>query len=116
MKPLRHPLFSIDGRGHGRTPAVQLLLDERNALIRSAARFYPGCTDREIARRLHQALSRYAVRAWRREAPCEVCPPRHKGKLTEVLWMIRKTKDAPVAERTLRRALAAPTRGPRFEV
>ena len=42
--------------------------------------------------------------------------PQHRGKLTATLWMILKTRDIQVAERTIRRALAAPTRGPAFEV
>ena len=33
-------------------------------------------------------------------------PPR-RGKLTATLWMILKTRDIQVAERTIRRALAA---------
>jgi hypothetical protein len=63
MKPHRPSAFAdaapVDGRSHGRTPAVQLLIDERNDLIRTAAKFYPGCSDREIARRLRTALSIY---------------------------------------------------------
>ena len=32
----------VPDRSHGRTPAVQLLIDERNALIREAGTFYPA--------------------------------------------------------------------------
>jgi hypothetical protein len=116
MKPLRHPLFSIDRRGHGRTPQTQLLIDERAKLLIVAARFYPGLSRREIARKLCAALSIYRGGRWRRDYAEATCPVQHQGKLTATLWAILKTRDALVAERTLRRVLAAPTRGPPFGV
>jgi hypothetical protein len=121
MKPVRTIELThaapIEDRNHGRTPAVLLVLDERNDLIRAAARFYPAASDREIARRLRTALLRYQTGRWRRDRAEATCPPQHRGTLTATLWMILKTRDALVAERTIRRALAATaTRGPAFEV
>lgn len=116
MKPLRHPLFSIDCRGHGRTPQTQLLIDERAKLLIVAARFYPGLGRREVARKLCAALSIYRGGRWRRDYAEATCPEQHQGKLTATLWMILKTQDVPISERTIRRALAAPTHGPMFEV
>jgi hypothetical protein len=43
-----------------------LLISERDRLIIEAARFYPGCRDREIARRLRFALSTYRNGRWPR--------------------------------------------------
>jgi hypothetical protein len=106
MKPLRHPLVPA-GRSHGRTPAVLLVISERNHLIRAAAKFYPGARDREIARRLHSALSTYRDGRWRRDRTEATCPPQHKGKLMQVLWMILKTRDHVPSEMTIRRALAS---------
>jgi hypothetical protein len=104
----------LDGRGHGRTPAVQLLIDERDNLIRAAAKFYPGAGDREVARRLRAALSIYRNGRWRRDRAEATCPLQHKRKLLQVMWLILKTRDALVSDRTVRRALAASTRGPAF--
>ncbi|MEY9131929.1 hypothetical protein ACVMII_000797 [Bradyrhizobium diazoefficiens] len=118
MKPV-HAIETANAapiRSHGRTRAVELLISERNALIRDAARFYPGCTDREVARQLLIALARYRNGRWRRDRVEATCPAQHRGKLVQALWLILKTRDVPVSERTIRRALAAPTRGPRFEV
>src|SRR5580704_30220 len=85
MKPVRTieltHAAAIDGSSHGRTPAVLLVLDERNALIRAAARFYPGDSDREIARRLHRALAIYRSSRWQRRDCIEAtCPAQHRGK------------------------------------
>jgi hypothetical protein len=96
----------IDGRGHGRTRAVELLISERNALIRDAAKFYPGFKDREIARQLLIALTRYRNSRWQRDRIEATCPPQHKGKLVQVLWLILKTIDAIPGDRTVRAALA----------
>ena len=110
MKPLHATdiahAAAIDGHNHGRTRAVELLISERNALIRDAARFYPGCRDREVARQLLISLARYRNGRWRRDGIREVCPPQHKGKLLQVLWLILKTIDAIPSDRTVRAALA----------
>jgi hypothetical protein len=116
MKPVRASDVAsaapFDGRGHGRTPAVQLLIDERNTLIREAAPFYPGCSDREIARRLRSALAIYRAGRWRRDRVEATCPPQHRGKLTQTLWLLLKTMDRIPAERTVTAALAL-ARSPR---
>jgi hypothetical protein len=72
-------------RSHGRTRAVELPISERNALIRDAARFFPGYGDREVARRLLIALARYRNGRWQRDRSETTCPPQHKGKLLQVL-------------------------------
>jgi hypothetical protein len=94
----------LDGRGH-RTPQTQLLIDERDKLLIKAAQFFPGCSDREIARQLHAALSTYRNGRWRRDRAEYTCPPQHRGKLVEVLWMILRTRDHVPSEMTIRRAL-----------
>jgi hypothetical protein len=99
MKPIRHPLVP-----HGRTPRVLLRIDERDALIWSAARFYPGCSDREIARQLHTALSRYHAGRFRRDRN-DTCPVEHRGKLTEVLYLLLRTHDHVPSPATIRRVL-----------
>jgi hypothetical protein len=93
------------GRGK-RSNETRLRLDERAKLLREAARFFPGASDREVARRLHEALSRYGAGAWRRERACEVCPLRHRDKLAEMLWAIFKVYDHTPSEGTVRAALA----------
>lgn len=109
MKPVRSADLSgvpVDVRSHGRTPAVQLLIDERNALIRTAVRFYPGASDREVARRLRSALSIYHGGRWRRTDRTEPrCPPQYAGRLDVVLWAVLKLHDHVSSEVTLRRAL-----------
>jgi hypothetical protein len=108
MKPHRPSAFAdaapVDGRSHGRTPAVQLLIDERNDLIRTAAKFYPGCSDREIARRLRTALSIYRDGRWERDRR-DTCPKQHRGKLTEILYLLLRVHDHVPSEPTIRRAL-----------
>jgi hypothetical protein len=82
-----------------------LLLDERDRYLVEAARCYPGCSDREIARRLHVALSRYRDGRWRRDQSELTCPSQHAGKLTAVLWMLLRVRDHVPSEVTIRRAL-----------
>ena len=102
MKPIRHPL--VVGPGH-RTPQTMLLLDERGKLLVEAARFFPGCSDREIARRLHGALSTYRNGRWRRDRTEALCPMQHRGKLLQIMWMILKVHDHLPPTMTIRRAL-----------
>ena len=90
----------------GRTRAVELLISERNALIRDAAKFYPGCGDREVARQLLIALARYRNGRWLRDRSEATCPAQHRGKLVQVLWLILRTIDAIPSDRTARAALA----------
>jgi hypothetical protein len=109
MMKLERIELPLDGRGR-RSNETRLRIDECATLQREGARFFAAASDREIARRLHQALSRYATGAWRRERTCDVCPVRHRGKVTAALWMILKTRDAIPSDRTIRRTLAI--RGP----
>jgi hypothetical protein len=105
----------VDGPSHGRTRAVELLISERNALIRDAARFFPGCRDREIARRLRDRLSTYRNGRWLRDRIEATCPAQHRGKLLQVLWLILRTIDAVPSDRTIRAALAQTRMRTRFE-
>ena len=104
--PIRH----ADLRGH-RLPQTLLLIDERNRLLTEAARrFYPGASDREIARQLRAALSRYRDGRWRRDRSLPTCPAQHQGKLTALLFCLLKTRDALPSERLIRLVLAASSR------
>lgn len=103
MRSIRHPLML--GPGH-RTPATMLLQDERDKLLVEAARFFPGMSSREVARRLRSALAIFRGGRWRRDASEATCPPQHRGKLVQVMWMILKSRDVLVSERTIRRALS----------
>ena len=67
-------------------------------------RFYPGCSDREIARRLRTAIQLYQGGRWRRERADVECP-HAAGKLTAVLWMLLRVRDFVPSEMTIRRAL-----------
>jgi hypothetical protein len=113
MKPLRHPL--VPGPGI-RTRQTELLISERDNLLAQAAKFFPGCRHREIARRLRSALSTYRNGRWRRDRIEATCPPQHKGKLVQIMWMILKTIDAIPCDRTVRTALAQSRIQTRFEV
>ena len=106
---MKHERF-LEGRGK-RTPSTLLMIDERDALLVEAARFFPGCSDREIARRLRTSLVTYQNGRWRRDRVEALCPPQHTGKLTAVMWAILKTKDYVVSERLLRTVLAGMGRG-----
>ena len=97
---------------------TMLLLDERDSTLREAARFFPGLSDREIARRLREALSIYRDGRWRRDRLSEeqTCPLQYRGQLREKLWLILRNSDFSPSERTIRRAPAVPTHGPRAEL
>jgi hypothetical protein len=76
----------VFGRGR-RSPKVLLVLDERNALLRTAAdRFCIGMSNRQAAAHLRTALLRYREGAWRRERADLTMPQRHANKLTGLLW------------------------------
>jgi hypothetical protein len=107
MKQHRPSLFSDvvpAGPGH-RTPQTMLLINERDRYLREAAIFFPACRDREIARRLHKALLTYRNGRWRRDGIETTCPPQHRGKLVQMMWMIFKVRDRLPSEMTIRRAL-----------
>ena len=111
MKPIRHASLADAvplerGRGE-RTPQTLLLIDERDKLLIVAARFFgAGLSDREVARQLRHALSTYRDGRWRRDRSELRCPPHHVGKLTEVLWMVLKTRDVLPSERLIRLVLS----------
>jgi hypothetical protein len=106
MKPIRtSDLMLPFERGPGRrTPQTLLLIDERDALLREAARFYPGVSDREVARQVRIALLRYRACRWRRECSETTCP--HAGRLDALLWAILKTRDVVPSDRLIRLVLA----------
>jgi hypothetical protein len=97
----RHERFFGPGL---RSPSTLLMIDERDALLRTAAAHYPGLSHREIARRLRTALMRYREGRWRRTCT-ELRPPHPPEKIEAVLWAILKTHDRVVSEATVRRAL-----------
>jgi hypothetical protein len=82
-----------------------LLISERNALLLAASRFYPGASAREISRQLRLALARYRDARWRRDRSELTCPMQHRGKLTEVLYLLLRVRDAIPSERTIRAVL-----------
>lgn len=110
MKPVLHTdlthATAIDSRGHGRTPAVRLMVDERDHYLREAAAFYPGLSDRETARQLRTALAAYRAGRWRRDRAETKCPSQYRGRLPEALWLLLRTLDAVPGDRTIRAALA----------
>ena len=72
-----------------------------NNLLVEACRYFPGISQRETARLLRIALTRYQSGRWRREWSEALCPPHHAGRLTAVLWNYLKVRDAPPpSERT----------------
>ena len=52
------------------------------------------------------ALSTYRDGRWRRDRSELRCPPHHVGKLTEVLYLLLRTRDVLVSERTIRMILS----------
>jgi hypothetical protein len=111
MKPLQPIELThaepVDGRSHGRTPQTMLLLDERDALLREAARRHcSGMSDRAAAKYLRDALSRYREGRFRRSRFELTCPPQHRGRLDEMLWLLLKTSSDHVPSiATIRRVL-----------
>jgi hypothetical protein len=123
MKPLRHPLVPYyltgkpaksdgksarrtpDNRGH-RTPRTQLQIDERDALLREAARrFCAGMSDRQAAAYLRVALLRYREGRWRRTRT-EIWNPHAADRLDAVLWRLLRTREAIPSERLIRAVLS----------
>jgi hypothetical protein len=99
---MKHERFGGVGQ---RSPATLLAIDERTVLLRQAAMFYPGLSQRETARLIRTALLRYQAGPWRRDRSEALCPSRYAGKLTAVLWMLLKTHDHTPSQATVRRAL-----------
>jgi len=113
MKPQRASAFAdavpLDGRGHSK-PAMVLTLAVRDHLLREARRrFCIGISDRQAARQLHTALTRYQAGRWRRSRVDVTCP--HQGEqIDALLWTILKVRDVIPSERSIRRILSF--RGP----
>lgn len=87
------------------TPTKLAKLYRSVALCRAAA-FVVGPSQRETARKLHEAFTRYREGAWRRERFEATCPARRVGRIEECLWDALKARDASVSEITVRRALS----------
>ena len=111
MKPHRPSVFAdavpVDGRGH-RSWNTKLLIDERDRYLIEAAKFYPGCRDREVARRLRSALAIYRAGRWRRDCSEALCP-HAAGTVTAALWRLLKVCDAVPSDRLIRGVLAQST-------
>jgi hypothetical protein len=73
--------------------------------LRTAARFYPNQSDREIARQLRTALARYQCGRWRRTRS-EIENPHPRERLDAVLWMLLRVRDSIPSERLIRLVLA----------
>ena len=96
----------LDDRRGRRSIGLLAALGQRDRLlIEAAARFYPGCSQRETARLIHIALSRFRDGRWRRDRIEALCPVQHRGKLTATLWRLLKVRDHVPSEMTIRRAL-----------
>jgi hypothetical protein len=55
---------------------------------------------------LRAKLVRYREGAWRRDRSEALCPPRHRGTITELLWCVLRVKDSLPSERLIRLVLA----------
>ena len=104
--PLHHPLLPV-GRGH-RSPQTLQMICERDTLLREAAKYFPGASDREAARQLRIALSRYRDGRWRRDRSEATCPVQNQGKLTALLYPLLRTRDHVPSVMTIRRAFRDP--------
>lgn len=96
---------AVPVRRHGRQRQVTLEISERDALLRSAVRFYPaGCSDREISRRLREAICRYKFGRWRRSC-VDLQSPHPAETIETLLWQLLRVRDAVPGDRTVRLAL-----------
>jgi hypothetical protein len=109
MKPHQASAFAGAlpvGAGH-RTPADMLSRNERDHFLREAARRHcVGMSDRQAAAWLHTKLSRYRENAFRRDRSEALCPARHRGTITELLWCVLKVRDSLPSERLIRLVLS----------
>jgi hypothetical protein len=109
MKPVRTIELThaelVDGRGR-RSIHTLLLIRARDVLLVEAAMFFPGASDREVARRLLAALKTYRAGRWRRDAALALCPPQHAGSYRALFWLILKLHDHVPCDRAVRAALA----------
>lgn len=100
------PSHAERGRGK-RLPETLASIELRNELLREARRrFFPYCPEREAAREIASALSRFQSSAWIRERCLEVCPERHRGRLGELLWTLLHVRDHVPSFATIRNAIS----------
>lgn len=98
------PLLRGPGR---RLPGTMAAIAERDALLREVARLhFPAVSQREQARRVHDALCRYQSGAWRRERAEAEGAARHHGKINAHCHAILSLRDHVPSEGAIRRALA----------
>jgi hypothetical protein len=96
-----------DWRGHGRTPAVRLRLDERDKkLVEIAGRFYAGLSHRDAAHRLRRSWLLYQQGRWRRTRT-ELRCPHDAERLDAALWFLLKVHDHVASEISIRRTLGS---------
>ena len=103
--------FSVSRRRAGRwsrptNARRRAALDERDNLLREAAKFYPGLSQREAARLIRIALLRYRDGRWRRDRSEATYPVQRQGKLTALLYALLRRRDAVPSAMTIRRAIA----------
>jgi hypothetical protein len=74
-------------------------------LIEAAARHCAGLSSRAAARRLHEALSRFAAGPWRRERASKTVPVQRVGRLHGLCWCVLHQRDRVPSERQIRRII-----------
>ncbi|KRQ01847.1 hypothetical protein AOQ72_10550 [Bradyrhizobium yuanmingense] len=109
MKPVQRNELThavpLDGRGR-RTNRTLLSIRARGTLLRMAAAYFPASSERETARRLHAALSRFHGGRWRRDRTLAVCPPQYLGSVQQIFFAIFTMHDHVPSDRVVRQALA----------
>lgn len=92
----------------GRTARTMAALDERDRLLREAARdFLPDLVEAHQARELHRRWTLYEASGWRRgERSLPTVPAHRVGTLEGRLWAVLRLRDNVLSERTIRRTLA----------
>lgn len=105
---LEEALGIREAGSQGRTPQFMAALDERDRLLREAARdFLPDLLEAHQARELHRRWTLYEASGWRRgERSLPVAPAHGVGTLEGRLWAVLRLRDNVLGERTIRRTLA----------
>lgn len=104
MKPLDHTLFD---NTRGPSHRTRALIAERDFWLREAARLHLPAddSDRERARLLHKAFTRYRNDgAWARQRSAAECP--HSSCIEACLWRALKARDISLKLASVRRAMA----------
>jgi hypothetical protein len=107
--PLRHDELTalLDRRGRRLQSTIDAIQRRDQLICEIARRFYPGMSDRAAAAIIQTKLARYRSGAWRRDSAELLCPDRHRGIITELLWCLLKTsRDAVPSVETIRKALS----------